>query len=396
MTLKEFRRGRLKRAAEEAGVQVLMASLPQNITYTTDGYVSVNQFVLCSTQSYVIYVPGTGRLIYVVGHGEIPSVLEFEHGKAEIFNFGSFRFCCGEHFSGREDYARYESENFSTAGEALAAALNAAAAPGDRIGFDYSRTPYATAVYVQEHVKNVQFNDGVPVFSAARRVKAPQEIAGVEKATRIAEDGLSAALREFRPGSTEQDLERSFVKYIGAQGAQEIFFVATANLRAAFSDTANQPAAIGAGSMIRFDFGCEIDGYTSDLARTVCIGPPDEKVRRYYDAVLSGTDAAIAAIRPGVQAEELFTIAMKATRENGIPHYRRHHVGHGIGLEVYDYPSMAPGDHTVLQENMVINIETPYYELGWGGVQIEDTVAVCADGHRLLDRSDRGLIVLNF
>jgi Xaa-Pro dipeptidase len=396
MTLKEFRRGRLKLAAERAGAQVLMASLPQNLTYVTNGYVSVNQFVLCSTQSYVVYVPATDRLLYVVGHGEIPSVLEFSQGNAEIFNFGSFRFCCGEQYPGRTAYERYEGECYATPGEALAAALRAAAAPGDKVAFDFSRTPHETVVHVLSHVPGVEFIDGVPVFSEARRVKAPEEIAGVERATRIAEDGLVYALREFRPGNTEQDLERSFIRYIGEQGAQEIFFVATANLRAAYSDTTNQPAPIGVGSMIRFDYGCGIGGYASDLARTACVGKPAEKVRRYYDAVYAGTAAAIAAVKPGVPAEELFSIAMKTTRENGIPHYRRHHVGHGIGLEVYDYPSLAPGDRTPLEENMVINIETPYYELGWGGVQIEDTVAVTADGHRVLDRTDKHLIVLDF
>ncbi|MPL98744.1 Methionine aminopeptidase [bioreactor metagenome] len=395
MTLKEFRRSRLQLAAKESGAQVLLASLPQNITYTTNGYVSVNQFVLCSTQSYVIYVPQTDRFIYVVGYGEIPSVLEFENGSTEIFSFGSFRFCYNENFSGTARYKQYEAENFATPEEALTAALNAAAKPGDQIAFDYSRAPYAVARYVSEHVHGVRFIDGVPVFSVARRIKFPEEIAGIEKATNIAEDGLLAALYEFRPGDTEQDLERSFLKYIGTHGAQEIFFVATANLRAAYSDTVNQPAPIGKGSMIRFDFGCKYDGYTSDLARTACVGKPDEKVSRYYDAVFAGTVAAIAAVRPGVPAENLFEIAMKTTRERGIPHYRRHHVGHGIGLEIYDYPSMAPGDHTVLEENMVINIETPYYELGWGGVQIEDTVAITADGCRVLDRTDKGLLVID-
>ena len=78
MDLKAFRRSRLRAAMQELGTQVLVASLPQNITYVTNGYVSVNQFVLCSTQSYVVYHPAEERLIYVVGHGEIPSILEFD------------------------------------------------------------------------------------------------------------------------------------------------------------------------------------------------------------------------------------------------------------------------------------------------------------------------------
>ena len=77
--------------------------------------------------------------------------------------------------------------------------------------------------------------------------------------------------------------------------------------------------------------------------------------------------AAIKAARPGVRACELFRIAVETTRKAGIPDYRRHHVGHCLGLEVYDDPSVTPDNQTVLEENMVLNIETPYYELGWGG-----------------------------
>lgn len=174
-----------------------------------------------------------------------------------------------------------------------------------------------------------------------------------------------------------------------------IFCVATANKRAAFCDTVNQPVPIERGSLIRFDYGCDYQGYTSDLSRTVCVGTPDEKTVRLYDAIRVGTEAAIAAACPGVRACELFQIAVETTRSNGIPHYRRHHVGHCLGLEVYDDPSITPDNQTVLQADMVLNIETPYYELGWGGVQVEDTVAITENGAVRLDVSDNHLIVLD-
>lgn len=141
--------------------------------------------------------------------------------------------------------------------------------------------------------------------------------------------------------------------------------------------------------------GWQYQGYTSDLSRTVCVGTPDEKTVRLYDAIRAGTEAAIAAARPGVRACELFQIAVETTRSNGIPHYRRHHVGHCLGLEVYDDPSITPDNQTVLQADMALNIETPYYELGWGGVQVEDTVAITENGAVRLDVSDNHLIVLD-
>lgn len=394
MTLKAFRRDRLKRAAQQSQVQVLLASLPQNIIYTTGGYVSVNQFLLCSTQSYVLYVPADDRLIYVVGHGEIPSVWEFEQRDAEIYCYGAFRFACSDDYPKKELLAHYEAAAFATAEEALATALRDVVKPGDRVAADYSKIPFATSNHLRRCFPDADFVDGLPVFCDARKVKAPEEIAGIERAARLAEDGLLAALDAFRVGDAEQDLERSYLRYLSAHGAKPIFFVATANLRAAFSDTVNQPVPIGPGSMIRFDFGCEIDGYTSDLARTASVGQPAPRVRLAYDAVYAGTMAAIGAARPGIPASRLFEAAVQAVRANGLPDYRRHHVGHGIGLEVYDLPSLTPAWDGLLEENMVVNIETPYYELGWGGVQVEDTVVLTADGCRRLDRSDNRLIVL--
>ncbi len=396
MDLKAFRRERLRLAAQRCGADILVASLPQNITYATNGYVSVNQFVLCSTQSYLLCLPETGRIVYVAGHGEIPSILEFEGEDAEIFSYGAFRFSYHEAFAGAPRYRRYEEEAYASPPEALAAALNHVRKAGDRVAFDYSRVPFATASYVHAHVTGVEFLDGASVFALAKRVKAPEEIAGLERSAEIAEQGLLEALRQFKPGDTEQDLELSFKRYLSKFGARQIFFVATANLRAAYSDTVNQPAPIHKGSMIRFDYGCEWNGYSSDLARTVTVGPPSDKVRRCYEAVLAGTNAGIAAARSGIPACELFRIAVEETRKAGLPHYRRHHVGHGIGLEVYDSPSLAPGDCTLLEENMVLNVETPYYELGWGGVQVEDTIAITSAGSRRLDKTDNGLIILDF
>ena len=91
MELKAFRRSRVQEAMKDSNVQILIASLPQNIAYLTGGYVSVGQNVLCSSQAYVAYLLPEGKLYCIVGHAEIPSVLEFEGGNAEIVPFGAFR-----------------------------------------------------------------------------------------------------------------------------------------------------------------------------------------------------------------------------------------------------------------------------------------------------------------
>jgi Xaa-Pro aminopeptidase len=124
------------------------------------------------------------------------------------------------------------------------------------------------------------------------------------------------------------------------------------------------------------------------------LGRPSDKQLRYYNAARDGEIAAIAAMKPGVPVSQIFETAMRVTREHGMPHYERHHVGHGIGLEPYDPPTINATTHTALEPGMVFCVETPYYEHGWGGVQVEDAVEITAGGVRRLTQSSQELAIL--
>ena len=152
--------------------------------------------------------------------------------------------------------------------------------------------------------------------------------------------------------------------------------------------------ALAPGDLIRFDLGCVYQGYRSDIARTAVLGTPSGKQRRYYDAARDGEQAAIAAMKPGVAVSHIFEVAMRVTREHGMPHYERHHVGHGIGLEPYDPPTINAATTSALESGMVFCVERPYYEHGWGGVQVEDAVEITATGARRLTRSSQDLRIL--
>jgi len=120
--------------------------------------------------------------------------------------------------------------------------------------------------------------------------------------------------------------------------------------------------------------------YISDVARTSVIGKPSEKLSKYHNALLNGHMKAINTIAPGVNASKVFDVAMEKTIE-GIPHYKRPHIGHSIGIECYSpLLSISPYCDIELQENMVINLESPYYELGFGGINIEGPILVTKNG----------------
>ena len=156
------------------------------------------------------------------------------------------------------------------------------------------------------------------------------------------------------------------------------------------------------GDVIRLEGGCRFEWNFADTGRTAVVGPGDGKLERIYAAILAGERAALELVRPGVQPSELFNAAVAAVRKAGLADYRRHHVGHGIGLEMYEMPLLVPSGkrsdihdigkgEMLLEANMVVNVETPYYELGLGGFQIEDTVVVTSSGFEYLTQAPRDI-----
>jgi Xaa-Pro aminopeptidase len=186
---------------------------------------------------------------------------------------------------------------------------------------------------------------------------------------------------------SEIDLAAIYERYVVSHGAAPFFTVITCNERAAYADTPVTSHKIVTGDLVRFDVGCIYQGYRADIARTAVAGIPSEKVRRYYQAILLGLKAALAIVKPGVSCAAIFETAVNSVRGAGMPWYKRHHCGHSIGLEVSEPPGLAPSVTDPLEEGMVLCLETPYYEIGWGGVQVEDTLLVTKDGYQLFTQS---------
>lgn len=398
MDLKEYRLNRIKEQAEKIGADMVVATLPANLNYLTNGYVCINQDVLTRAECAIGYIPAQDAFVYIVGYADLPTVLEFAGNDAEVyFNGGAF---CFEQAPGVTDpfvtkIMAYQKQALPSTADAWAAAVHAHLPAGATIAVDESRIFPSELAHVKEKLADYKFADGTELFMQARMVKHPEEIAGIEASARCAAASLMAALAQFKPGMTEHKIGELYDIELAKRGAKPYFCTVTSQLRAAFSDTTNDDKRpIVEGDMIRFDFGCILNGYCSDLGRFAVVGEPTEKMVQYYHALVAGLDAAVAIAKPGVKAGELFDAAMKAVRENGIPHYRRHHTGHGIGMECYDYPTVSHGVDTPILENMTFNLETPYYELGWGGMMIEDTFAMTKDGARMLDDTTRELIRL--
>jgi Xaa-Pro dipeptidase len=262
-----------------------------------------------------------------------------------------------------------------------------------RIGFDDHRLRPAELAALQAVLPGTDWRPAYDTLRQVRMVKTTDEVERLERANHVTADALLGTLALVEPGVGVQVLRDCYASHVAGQQGMPTLMTLAAGPRRAFGSGAASDYRLRAGDILRMDVGCTWAAYHADLCRVISLGPPDAKHRAYYAALLAGHRTAVDMLRPGVAANEVFTAAASAVRAGGIPHFQRHHCGHGIGLEGYDAPLLAPGDSTVLEEGTVVNVEMPYYELGWGGLNVEDTYVVTASGSRRVGSLSQDIFV---
>jgi Xaa-Pro dipeptidase len=383
---------RLRQVLDAENLDALVASAPENVYYTT-GFRSMAPPMFRSLEEYgVVTGRATGLVIPFI---DATGVAADGVAVDRVACYGKFFFTYAEPPGAVGARVReITGAPAASPADALHQVLAALGVTGKRLGLDEAGLLPAAWEAVHQRLAGATIVPAYQLFRRARMVKSPEEVRRLERAARIAEDGVAAVLAMLRPGVTERDAAHVFEQEVVRQGAQPFFTVVTMGERAALADVYPADRALRPGDMIRFDLGCVWEGYRSDIARTAVLGEPSAKLARYYAGILAGEREAIRAMKPGVPVSEIFDIGVRVTRERGIPHYERHHVGHGIGLEPYDAPTITGAATAVLEPGMVFCVETPYYEHGWGGVQVEDEVEITPGGVRMLTRSSQELQIL--
>jgi len=223
---------------------------------------------------------------------------------------------------------------------------------------------------------------GYDFLREIRMVKTEEEIRRLKKSTHIIQRAILESFKIIQLGTTERELVYKMQEIIGKYGALPGIVGLSAGPRSALLLNESD-YQLKKNDLIRYDVGCISDSYWSDMGRTACLGKLGEEQKKVYTALKEGRQVAIDSVKPGIKASDIYNIAISEIRKAGLPHYERPHTGHGIGLEFYDPPNIRPDDHTVIEEGMVVNIETPYYGIGLGGFQLEDTMLVTKNGVEL-------------
>lgn len=277
----------------------------------------------------------------------------------------------------------------------LIAALQQAGLGGKKVGLDELGLRGDVLEGLKEKMSDTEFMPASALLRCVRKVKTGEEIRRLREVVKITERAMLAASAIARRGVTEYEVAREFERSIVSQGGRPQFSLIRFGRNAVSGQRVHSRTELQEGDVIWFDTGALYNGYWSDIARGFSLGEPSKRAAEIYQAMVAGEESGIAQTRAGMTGGELFEITMEATRAAGAPHYRRHHVGHGIGSEVYEAPLLAPGNSDLIEVGSVINIETPYYEFGLGGLHVEDPFVVREDGnHELLTTLPRTLQIL--
>ena len=354
---------------------------PAHIGYLT-GYRSTGHDLYRYYQMAALVSPE--RVALVLGAGDGPPASELLPQES--------LFCYGTFFVESIDRAKHWGSAYTSFDAALDAALGSILPEHCLLGLDHTGIPSKDQLTAS--LKNWWIEDITARLLDCRVVKLPGEIELLRHANRLLERGIAVAFEHAKIGVTECELAALVASEIVRGGGMPRSLTVTSGPRTALVDAPPSQRRLAHGDTLRLDLDCTYQGYWADIARTAFIGQATPKQETRFSAISTGLAAERQAIRPGVSAGELFRTAVDATRRAGLPAFDRHNCGHGIGVNSNERPRIVEGNQEILQPGMVICIETPYYEIEWGGMMTEQMMLVTENGAEPLTTLDATLRVL--
>ena len=383
---------RAARLMREAGIDCLVATSKENIHYLT-GFESFLKQISPSTPAFGVLPASKGEHPVLITAYSEADVVAASGVKGPVRLYGDFPLVLSKEGISpmeRKLLGLCMQEKSSDPVAAISSELRHLGR-GSKIGIDETGLPYGMYEKVTSRLDGMEVVPAAQLLRKIRSVKTEEEISRLRKVVRVTEAAMAESMKLVKPGSTTANIVAAVNARETAEGARPSFTVVGARDLVAFPNSLGDDEVLRSGDLVRYDVGCTLAGYCSDLGRTVAVDRAPDEVSKMYKATVAGLEAALDQVKAGVKASEVFGAAVEAVRGGGIEEYRRHHTGHGIGLEVYDPPMISATDDTLLEEGMVINIETPYYELGVAGLIVEDCLVVRRKGYELLSKLSREL-----
>ncbi|OPZ09455.1 MAG: putative peptidase [candidate division BRC1 bacterium ADurb.BinA292] len=267
-----------------------------------------------------------------------------------------------------------------------------------RIGFEGS-TAFSSLEQWRELLPGLKWEECGELIARQRIVKSPAEAKLIERSAAMTDAIFETVIAALRPGMTEWDVRNLIHAEAARRGARSLSFecIVASGATGSRPHYEAQARPLERGDLLLIDMGVVVEGYCSDMTRVVALGrAPRARLRKAYDAVLAAEEAALAEVAPGVACADLDRIAREHIKARRFGRYFTHGLGHGVGLEIHEPPTLNGRSKEVLRAGMVVTIEPGVYLPGLGGVRIEDLVLVTRNGRRVLSRAPKAFRIVPF
>lgn len=251
-----------------------------------------------------------------------------------------------------------------------------------------------TALPGMELVGDASLDDWL---SELRLTKTPAQLKKIRAAQALTEFGFSHILSRIEPGRTEREIALDLEFAVRKAGAEAVAFdfIVVSGENSSLPHGVPGERVIQKGDFVTMDFGARVDGWHSDMTRTVAVGTVSEEQRQVYDTVLAAQQAALAVLRDGLSCVEGDRAAREIIEAAGYGDCFGHGTGHGVGMEIHEQPRLSPlSGEQVLRTGAVVTVEPGIYLPGRFGVRIEDMVVITSDGCENLTHAPKELLVL--
>lgn len=414
-------RRRIIEKMEQFELDILIATYPENVCYLSN-YQSHKPYLwrFFDTYSYAIF-PRRDDIApaLIIPVKDVTWEARFPSWFKEVYTFGnpSYILSSGEILGKEENKFKKilddKNKNAKSAGECIVKVLKKMGIKNARIGLDEKNIQGAIREKIITDLPNINLIDAFELFRLIRMVKTPEEIERLKIVGLKNERAITSVLNKVSKNISEDEITQYYLENIAKEGAIFDFWNSSAGRNSSMGIMSSghfspySEYKLKKGDIFRFDGGCIYNKYHADFGGCAVLGTPNKKQKKCYKAIESGMERAKELLQPGVIPSKIFQETVTAVEKAGLKDYSRitTNCGHGIGIELRDYPFIRkpvkadspflPGSYDVpIEENMVINIEVPYKELGLGGFQIEYTFLVGKDGCKKLYPHERDMYTL--
>ncbi len=264
------------------------------------------------------------------------------------------------------------------------------------VGFEDGSITYSEYKKYSNDIISLPMKPASGLLNELRRVKDDEEVSNLIAAQRISENALREVLSVIKPGITEREIAAELTYQMLKYGAENMSFdpIVVTGVKTSMPHGEAGDEAVRGGDFVTMDFGCRVNGYCSDMTRTVAVGNVSEEMRNVYDIVLRAQLAGIAAAKAGVRGRDIDAAARNVISKAGYGQYFGHSFGHGLGLNIHEEPSASPMSDIIMPAGAVISAEPGIYLPGKFGVRIEDVLILGENGCRNITLAKKELIIL--